>query len=47
MLCDEPFRARLAAGALARAEEFSWESTAEQTLAVYRRARTLMRESVG
>ncbi len=44
---DDAERARLAAGALVQAQEFSWDATAEQTLAVYRRARALMRESVG
>jgi D-inositol-3-phosphate glycosyltransferase len=44
---DPALRDRLAVGALAQAQEFSWEATADQTLGVYRRARTLMRESVG
>ncbi|MCW2815787.1 MAG: glycosyl transferase, group 1 [Nocardioides sp.] len=44
---DDAERARLAVGALAQAQEFSWDATAEQTLGVYRRARSLMRESVG
>jgi D-inositol-3-phosphate glycosyltransferase len=42
---DADLRARLADGALAQAKEFSWDATAEQTLGVYRRAWTLMRES--
>ncbi len=42
---DADLRARLADGALTQAREFSWDATAEQTLGVYRRARTLMRES--
>lgn len=45
--CDDVERARLAAGAVVQAQEFSWDATADQTLGVYRRARTLMRESVG
>ena len=45
--CDPAERARLAAGALAQAQEFSWDATADQTIGVYRRARSLMRESVG
>jgi D-inositol-3-phosphate glycosyltransferase len=47
VVADEALRARLAAGALAHAADFSWDVTAEQTLGVYRRARSLMRESVG
>ncbi|WP_246142459.1 D-inositol-3-phosphate glycosyltransferase [Nocardioides rubriscoriae] len=43
--CDDAERARLAAGALLQAQEFSWDATADQTLGVYRRARTLMRAS--
>jgi D-inositol-3-phosphate glycosyltransferase len=44
--CDDAERVRLAAGALVQAQEFSWDATADQTLGVYRRARTLMRESL-
>lgn len=44
--CDPVERARLAAGAVVQAQEFSWEATAEQTLGVYRRARGLMRASL-
>ncbi len=44
---DPARRARLAAGALAQAQDFSWDATADQMLGVYRRARALMRESVG
>ena len=39
-------RDRLAAGALLQAQEFSWDATADQTLGVYRRARSLMRASL-
>lgn len=39
---DDAFRARLAAGALEHAGDFSWERTADSTLDVYRRARNLM-----
>jgi D-inositol-3-phosphate glycosyltransferase len=41
---DPGHRARLAAGALVQAEQFTWEATAQQTLDVYRRAGRLMRE---
>ncbi|MEO9324271.1 D-inositol-3-phosphate glycosyltransferase [Nocardioides sp. C4-1] len=44
---DPELRARLAAGALEHACDFSWDVTADQTLGVYRRARAAMRESVG
>ncbi|WP_425464893.1 D-inositol-3-phosphate glycosyltransferase [Nocardioides plantarum] len=44
--CDDDVRARLAAGAVAQAQEFSWDATADQTLGVYRRARSLMRQSL-
>ena len=43
---DPALRARLAAGALVQASDFSWDATADQTLGVYRRARALMRESI-
>jgi D-inositol-3-phosphate glycosyltransferase len=46
VLCDDALRARLAAGARARAGEFSWEDTAERTLDVYERARAALRLSV-
>ncbi len=39
---DDALRARLAAGALDHARDFSWERTADSTLEVYRRARNLM-----
>ena len=44
--CDADVRARLAAGAVTQAQEFSWDATADQTLGVYRRARDLMRQSL-
>jgi D-inositol-3-phosphate glycosyltransferase len=44
---DPAYRDRLAAGALVQAEQFSWEATAAQTLAVYGRAHSLMREEAG
>ena len=44
VLVEPGLRDRLAAGAQAQAEQFSWTATAEQTLAVYQRAHTLMRE---
>ena len=45
MVGDEALRARLAAGAVEQAARFSWEVTADETLAAYTRARSLMRES--
>jgi D-inositol-3-phosphate glycosyltransferase len=47
VLLDDGLRARLAEGARSRAAMFSWEVTAEQTLAVYERARAALRETVG
>ena len=47
VLLDEPFRARLARGAVEQSRGFSWDATAAGTLEAYRRARTMMRESVG
>lgn len=44
---DADFRARLAAGALVQSERFSWDATAAQTLAVYERAHSLMRQETG
>jgi D-inositol-3-phosphate glycosyltransferase len=46
VLLDDGFRARLAAGARARAGVFSWEDTAERTLDVYERARAALRQAV-
>lgn len=43
VVADPALRDRLAAGALVQAEQFTWEATAAQTLAVYERAHTLMR----
>ncbi len=45
MVGDAALRARLAAGALEQAARFSWDVTADETLAAYARARSLMRES--
>ncbi|WP_227467555.1 D-inositol-3-phosphate glycosyltransferase [Nocardioides lijunqiniae] len=45
-LTDPELLVRLQAGALEQARQFSWEATAAQTLAVYERAHSLMRESV-
>lgn len=47
ILADEALRARLGEGALAQAREFSWERTAESTLAVYARAAEMMRREAG
>lgn len=47
VVADPAYRDRLAAGALVQAEQFSWEATAAQTLAVYQRAHSLMREEAG
>ncbi|CAN5644906.1 D-inositol-3-phosphate glycosyltransferase [soil metagenome] len=44
---DPRERARLADGALTQARLFSWDETARQTIEVYLRAHSLMRESVG
>jgi D-inositol-3-phosphate glycosyltransferase len=46
VLLDDGLRARLSAGARARAGRFSWENTAERTLDVYERARAGLREPV-
>jgi D-inositol-3-phosphate glycosyltransferase len=46
VLLDDALRARLSAGARARAAHFSWENTAERTLDVYERARAALREPV-
>lgn len=40
LLLDDRRRARLAAGARAQSEQYTWERTARRTLAVYRRALT-------
>lgn len=42
---DEALRATLADGAVKQAARFSWDVTAEDTLAAYTRARSLMRSS--
>lgn len=47
VVSDPDLRDRLAAGALAQAEQFTWEATAAQTLAVYQRAHSLMRQDAG
>ncbi len=44
VLADEQLHARLAAGAAVQAREFSWDRTAERTLAVYSRAAEMMRQ---
>lgn len=46
VLGDPALLARLRDGARAQARQFSWEATAAQTLGVYARARSAMRESV-
>jgi D-inositol-3-phosphate glycosyltransferase len=46
IVTDDKLRARLAAGALDQAAEFSWERTADRTLEVYEAARSLMRAEV-
>jgi D-inositol-3-phosphate glycosyltransferase len=45
VLLDDGLRARLAAGARARAGAFSWEDTAERILEVYGRARASLRQA--
>lgn len=47
VVLDADLRERLAAGALVQAQQFTWEATAAQTLAVYERAYSLMREEAG
>lgn len=46
VVTDPARRDRLAAGALEQARLFSWDATAAQTLAVYQRAGSLMRDAV-
>ncbi len=46
VLDDEDLHARLSAGAAAQAREFSWERTAEKTLAVYAQAAAVMHQEV-
>lgn len=46
LLDDPDARARLSRGAVAQAARFSWEDTAEQTLASYRRATRVLRGSL-
>ncbi|MBD8868362.1 D-inositol-3-phosphate glycosyltransferase [Nocardioides donggukensis] len=46
VLADDDLRARLSAGALEQARQFSWERTADRTLEVYRQAVGLMREEL-
>nr|WP_028644674.1 D-inositol-3-phosphate glycosyltransferase [Nocardioides sp. URHA0020] len=43
---DDALRLRLEGGALEQARQFSWERTAERTLAVYQQARAELRETV-
>jgi D-inositol-3-phosphate glycosyltransferase len=46
-LVDDPdLTARLGRGAVAHARDFSWERTADRTVAAYREARTLMRDEM-
>jgi D-inositol-3-phosphate glycosyltransferase len=46
-LVDQPaLRARLSAGAVRQAAEFTWDRTAERTVAVYRQAGEAMREDL-
>ncbi|WP_245994622.1 D-inositol-3-phosphate glycosyltransferase [Nocardioides immobilis] len=46
VVLDPAYRNRLAAGAVEQARLFSWDATAAQTLAVYERADSFMREAV-
>ncbi len=46
VLEDDDLRLRLEAGALEQARRFAWEHTASESLVVYERARSLLRESV-
>ncbi|WP_182377696.1 D-inositol-3-phosphate glycosyltransferase [Nocardioides sp. WS12] len=47
VVSDADLRERLAAGAIMQSEKFSWDATAAQTLAVYERAHSFMRQEVG
>jgi D-inositol-3-phosphate glycosyltransferase len=46
VVVDPAYRDRLAAGAIAQARHFSWDATAAQTLEVYERADSFLREAV-
>ncbi len=46
VLLDPVYRDRLATGAIAQARLFSWDATAAQTLEVYERADSFLREAV-
>jgi len=46
VVLDPAYRDRLAAGAVEQARLFSWDATAAQTLEVYQRADSFMREAV-
>ena len=46
VLEDDDLRLHLEAGALAQARRFAWEHTADDTLAVYEQARSLLRAAV-
>ncbi|MEX0426849.1 D-inositol-3-phosphate glycosyltransferase [Nocardioides sp. DS6] len=46
VIASDALREQLGAQALVHAQDFSWEATAQNTLAVYELARTLMREEV-
>jgi D-inositol-3-phosphate glycosyltransferase len=46
VLEDDALRARLQAGAVEQARQFSWERTAQSTLEVYRRARASLLDAV-
>ncbi len=46
VVVDPAYRDRLAVGALEHARQFSWDATAAQTLEVYQRAGSFMREAV-
>ncbi|MEQ6901019.1 D-inositol-3-phosphate glycosyltransferase [Nocardioides sp. YIM 152588] len=46
VLADPALRDRLAAGALAQAESFTWDATADQTLSIYARAAAATRAEV-
>ncbi|HYH33572.1 MAG TPA: D-inositol-3-phosphate glycosyltransferase [Nocardioides sp.] len=45
LLADEQLRARLSAGAVAQARDFSWDRTADRMLEVYGQAETVMAEA--
>ena len=46
VVVDPAYRDRLAAGAVTQARRFSWDATATQTLEIYQRADSFLKEAV-